>query len=114
MTTMFVDYLANVLAIESVIGLARDIKMTFEERVQAQEKAEMLQPGDLILTKTPSCIYQMFRNLGCSEYDHISVVLDEYYSLHISYPRAKKVPTTLFTHIKREPMVIRPEFPTTQ
>ena len=42
MTTMFVDYLANVLAIESVIGLARDIKMTFEERVQAQEKAEML------------------------------------------------------------------------
>jgi hypothetical protein len=57
MTTMFVDYLANVLAIESVIGLARDVKMTFEERVQAQDKAAMLQPGDLILTKTPSCIY---------------------------------------------------------
>ncbi len=57
MTTMFVDYLANVLAIESVIGLARDVKMTFEEQVQAQDKASKLQPGDLILTKTPSCIY---------------------------------------------------------
>jgi hypothetical protein len=42
LTTMFVDYLANVLAIESVIGLARDVKMTFEERVQAQDKAAML------------------------------------------------------------------------
>ena len=54
----------------------------------------------------------MFRNLGASDYDHIAVVLDDYYSLHISYPRAKKVPTTLFTHIKREPMVIRPKFKT--
>jgi len=52
----------------------------------------------------------MFRNLGASDYDHIAVVLDQYYSLHISYPRAKKVPTTLFTHIKREPIVIRPKF----
>jgi hypothetical protein len=34
-STLVVDYLANVMAIESVIGLARDVKMTFEERVQA-------------------------------------------------------------------------------
>ena len=54
----------------------------------------------------------MFRNLGASDYDHIAVVLDDFYSLHISYPRAKKVPTTLFTHLKREPMVIRPQFKT--
>lgn len=52
----------------------------------------------------------MFRNLGYSEYDHIAVVLDDYYSLHISYPRAKKVPTILFAHVKREPLVIRPQF----
>ena len=110
-STMFVEYIANLLAIESIIGLARDVKMTFEERSQAQDKATQLQPGDLILTKTPSCIYQMFRTLGGpTEYDHISVVLDETYSLHISYPRAKKVPTTVFTHIKREPLVIRPVF----
>jgi hypothetical protein len=32
-STMFVEYLANILAIESVIGLARDVKMTFEERL---------------------------------------------------------------------------------
>ena len=56
----------------------------------------------------------MFRNLGASDYDHIAVVLDDYYSLHISYPRAKKVPTILFTHIKREPMVIRPNFKTSK
>ena len=53
----------------------------------------------------------MFRGLGHSEYDHIAVVLDDYYSLHISYPRAKKVPTILFTHVKREPLVLRANFP---
>ena len=84
--------------------------MTLKERTQANEKQKLLQPGDLILTRTPSVIYAFFRGLGYSDYDHIAVVLDEHYSLHISYPRAKRVPTVLFTHIKREPLVIRPLF----
>ena len=49
--------MANLMAIESLVGQAREVKMSQEERVQAQEKAALLQPGDLILTKTPSCIY---------------------------------------------------------
>ena len=56
-TTVLVDYMANLMAIESLVGQAREVKMSQEDRVQAQEKAAMLQPGDLILTKTPSCIY---------------------------------------------------------
>ena len=35
MTTILVDYMANVLAIESLIGQAREVKMTYDERVQA-------------------------------------------------------------------------------
>jgi hypothetical protein len=56
-STVLVDYMANLMAIESLVGQAREVKMSHEDRVQAQEKAVMLQPGDLILTKTPSCIY---------------------------------------------------------
>ncbi len=78
----------------------------------------MLQPGDLILIKTPSSIYEAFRRIGESHFDHIvrvvcnimlqAVVLDEHSSLHISYPSAKVVPTILFTHKKKTPMIIRP------
>ena len=51
--------------------------MTFEEREQALVKSQMLKPGDLILTRTPSVIYAFFRGLGYSDYDHIAVVLDD-------------------------------------
>ena len=33
--------------------------------------------------------------------------MDEERTLHISYPRAKLVPTLLFTHRQRSPLVLR-------
>ena len=109
MTTVVVDNVAKLMAIETLISHARDVKMTDKEREQASSK--VLRPGDLILTKTPSVIYAFFRGLGHSDFDHIAVVLeDPNYCLHISYPKAKTVPTILFTHIKREPVVLRPKF----
>ena len=57
-------------------------------------------------------VYSFFRNLGYSDYDHAAVVLDDEYCLHISYPRAKKVQTCKFTHILRQPLVLRPKFET--
>lgn len=48
------------------------------------------------------------RKIYNSPYDHIVVVVDQERCLHISFPRAKLVPTYLFTHIIREPLVIRP------
>lgn len=38
------------------------------------------------------------------------VVVDDTRSLHISYPRAKLVPTYLFTHSRREGLLIRPKW----
>jgi hypothetical protein len=32
-STLVVDYIANLLALETLIGHARDVKMSFEERV---------------------------------------------------------------------------------
>jgi hypothetical protein len=34
-STLLVDYLANLMAIETLIGQAREVKMSFEERIQA-------------------------------------------------------------------------------
>lgn len=35
LSTLIVDYLAKILAIETLIGQARDIRMTLYEKVQA-------------------------------------------------------------------------------
>ena len=93
-------------------------RMSYEEKQEAIERAKRLQPGDMILIKTPSAIYSAIRTLGRQSYDHIvsstsklirqAVVLDDQYSLHISYPYAKKAPTFFFTHKLRQPLIIRP------
>ena len=71
-------------------------------------------PGDLILIKTPNPIYAAIRRLHGQTYDHVVVVIDDARSLHISYPRAKLVPTYLFTHSIREGLLIRPKWVNTE
>ena len=82
--------------------------MTPAQKDQALIAAKLVKPGDLILIKTPNKFYEMMRKIYNSHYDHIVVVVDTERCLHISFPRAKLVPTYLFTHIIREPLVIRP------
>lgn len=70
-----------------------------------------MQPGDLILIKTPSTLYDVFRRMASQEWDHVAVVVDNddcESSLHITYPRAKFAETFLFTCVKRRPVIIRP------
>lgn len=68
---------------------------------------QFVRPGDLILIKTPGPFYGVMRKLFGSAYDHTVVVVDEERSLHIAYPKAKLVPTFIFMHILREPLVLR-------
>jgi hypothetical protein len=87
---------------------AKEIKMTDTEKQQAKAIAKQyVRPGDLILVKTPSSYYGLMRKIFNSKYDHTVVVVDEERSLHISYPKARLVPTYIFMHILREPLVIR-------
>lgn len=41
------------------------------EKLESTAKAEKLKPGDLILIRTPSSLYEAFRRLGESYYDHM-------------------------------------------
>ena len=93
---------------EKIVDLAREISMTPAEKQKAQELTLLVKPGDLILVKTPKTMYATLRKIYATPYDHIVVVVDTERCLHISYPRAKLVPTYLFTHSKREPLVLRP------
>jgi len=66
-----------------------------------------LLPGDFILTQTPTQIFSLFRDMGQTKYDHLVIVIDEQRSLHISYPLAKLVPTTMFLDPSKRPLVLR-------
>ena len=93
---------------KNLMDRAREIKMNDAEKKQAIMMAkQFVRPGDIILIKTPSAFYSLMRKLFASKYDHTVVVVDEERSLHISYPKAKLVPTYIFMHILREPLVIR-------
>jgi hypothetical protein len=71
--------------------------MTSKDRETAQRLVDqMVEPGDLILTQTPSPLFGMMRDFSDSHYDHLVAVIDEERCLHISYPRAILVPTILF------------------
>ena len=83
--------------------------MTKEEKEQALDKAQtLLEPGDIILVKTPSMLYSGLRKVFKNEYDHTLVSIDKERCLHISYPRAKLVPVIAYMHISREAIVIKP------
>ena len=45
--------------------------MSPKEKNESEQKSKLLQPGDLLLIKTPSAIYEAFRRLAESKYDHI-------------------------------------------
>ena len=84
--------------------------MTDDEFEEAKAMSHQVQVGDLVLVKTPNVFYEAMRKLYRANYDHIVVVFDSKYSLHISYPKARLVETHTFTLAKRDPLVIRPRW----
>ena len=46
--------------------------MGSQEKEEAQRKADQLRPGDIILSKTPSTVFDLLRKLaGNTYYDHL-------------------------------------------
>lgn len=105
-------FVASTLAPEKVLALARgEGPVSKEELMQAECLIQQhVRPGDLILTRTPSAVFGILREIGASEYDHLLAVVDGERSLHIAYPHAKLVPTTQFVLRKKMPVILRPKF----
>ena len=82
--------------------------MTEQDKKTAQRIVDTrIEPGDLILTQTPSPLFGMARDFGESQYDHLVAVIDKERCLHISYPRAQLVPTILFAQQRKRPLILR-------
>jgi hypothetical protein len=71
-------------------------------------KAE-IQPGDIVITKTPSTIYKLIRKIMHADYDHVAVFLNKKQALHISPPRIRIVSSNIFLMKKLHPIILRPK-----
>lgn len=105
-------YVAKVLTPDNVLALARgEGGLSQGELLQSTHIIkEFVRPGDLILTRTPSAVFGILRDIGQTDYDHVLAVIDKERSLHISYPHAQLVPTTQFVQRKKQPVILRPKF----
>jgi hypothetical protein len=69
-----------------------------------------VQPGDLLLVKTPGLLYSVGRRLTRNIYDHIAVVMEDGDTLNIVQPRAVVLPVRFFSRAERRPLVLRPQW----
>jgi len=76
-------------------------------------RLKRIQPGDLLLVKTPGTIYKIGRKITKNIYDHIAVVLYDDETLNIVVPKTIIRPTTIFSKPNRIPLIVRPKWKNT-
>jgi len=69
-----------------------------------------VQPGDLLIVKTPGLLYSFGRRLTRNTHDHIAVVLNNYKTLNIVVPKTIIRPIFIFIRPKKEPILLRPQW----
>ena len=67
-----------------------------------------IKPGDLVLTRTASRLYNILRAFTSEPYDHIAVVLNDKLVLHIGPGRVRTLSLVRLLEPKRSPLVLRP------
>ena len=113
--------IANFSLIETLINVSH---ARFNIIADAEKNLAMktVQPGDIILVKTPTFMHTKIREFSNSVYDHCIVILSKSehenskepgkYSLNclqISYPKVKQCEAWPFMISCRQPMIIRPK-----
>ena len=73
-----------------------------------REILAVLQPGDIILLRSPGFLYDTFRFLTNSPHDHAVVAVTASRVLHFAPPHAREIPTRKAVQDKYEPRVLRP------
>lgn len=69
-----------------------------------------IQPGDLLLVRTPGIGYSIGRKLTRNTHDHIAVVLNKGVTLNIVNPITVIRPISIFCKPNRNPLILRPKW----
>ncbi len=68
----------------------------------------MVQPGDLILVRTPGWVFRVGRRLCGNTYDHIAVVVQNGQTVNIDKPMSRTLPMEKLLRPHLSPLVLRP------
>lgn len=89
--------------------------IAFEKPQTCSELKAKLQPGDVILSRTNSLLYEAIRRFMGIKYDHVAVILNNKEGIfkiiiviHISPPIISKIDMEYIMNPSREPLIIRP------
>ena len=105
--------LVNVLIPASLANDAsRSLSPQSVRRLSARSSA--VQPGDLILVRTPGSVYALFRRVSGHVYDHLAVVMEGGQVLHVGPPTIRLLPVALLLQPSRHPVVYRPQLSAAQ
>jgi hypothetical protein len=72
-------------------------------------RAAVLQPGDLIVVRTPGTFYRVFRSAANHKVDHLAIVVEKGMFLHVGPPTIRLLPVELLLTPNRRPLVFRPK-----
>ncbi|KRX08946.1 hypothetical protein PPERSA_08149 [Pseudocohnilembus persalinus] len=104
----FIENIAKITSQNSLLNSGENKnQVSFEEIKFAENLQNIIQPGDIIITKTPTTVYNIVRKLTKSEYDHVSIVLDKQNVIHIAPPQIRLINSQIFLTQKHKPIIIR-------
>ncbi|HSD88863.1 MAG TPA: hypothetical protein VLB44_15150 [Kofleriaceae bacterium] len=67
-----------------------------------------LEPGDLVLVKSPGLVFRLGRTIGGNPYDHVGVVVSNGQTINIDKPSARLLPVERLVRARLRPLVLRP------
>lgn len=69
-----------------------------------------VEPGDLILVKSPGLVFGLARRIAGNPYDHVAVVASDGSTINIDKPGARLLPADRLLRPSLQPLVLRPQF----
>jgi len=104
------QFLTDLVIPESLASdSARARNSTSESFALVSPRVQLLQPGDLIIVRTPGTFYRFFRGLAGHKFDHLAIVMENGMFLHVGPPTIRLLPVELLLQENRQPRVFRPK-----
>jgi hypothetical protein len=104
------QFVAGLVAPDGInIEASREPFYRSGESRRLRPRLEALQPGDIVLVRTPGNFYRLIRNTTLSDYDHLAVVMTSTEFLHIGPPTVRLLPTSIIMAEQRCAVAFRPE-----
>jgi len=106
-----VKQLALAVAPDNMAFLNDSKKYTIQEFKESQELKKLVEPGDIVITRTPGPLHASIRKIYNMIYDHLAIIIDSESILHIAPPKVRLLSSNVLLMKKRHPLILRMNIP---